>query len=90
MICSKSPLKYFLSVNIDRDEIPAFSYSFAILTGLYSLIIVPALGLDFLISAIILFFLILLLFVIKSLKPLLGSIFVIFSRVFNEYFFLNV
>tara|TARA_B110000438_G_scaffold162016_1_gene155265 strand:- start:185 stop:406 length:222 start_codon:yes stop_codon:yes gene_type:complete len=55
-IWSKLPLKNLLSVRIEIAPILFFSYSAAISSGEYSFNIIPALGLDFLISPIILFF----------------------------------
>ena len=80
------PLKKELSVKIDIAPAPDFSYLIAIFSGKYSLIISPALGLAFLISAIIFIFL----FFCESLSiffnPRLFFLGNNYSRVLNEHF----
>ena len=53
LICIKFPKKKSSSVKTDKQVTLFELYILAILTGLYSLIIMPADGLAFLISAII-------------------------------------
>ena len=70
----KFPKKKSSSVKTDKQVTLLLLYTLAISTGSYSLIIIPADGLAFLISAIIenfLFFILFLTFSLKSIKVLL-------------------